>query len=121
MIKILPIDSIGVLLNHNSRYEDIDKWGKYIFNNFNPKSMNEFNVDKVLRLYRNQNKIDFEKNAINYLIKVNQDMENGGRHFFSFRTFENSLITLLIPLNFEMAIEFYNKTKDSQYISNSFI
>lgn len=121
LIEILPLDTIGNLLFHNERFDDIDKWGKHIFENFNPQDINDYDVFEAIKKYSEQNKDEFESYAIKYLTKANDTYENGGRHSPSFRTFEDALISLLLPINFEKSVEFYNKTKNSQHITNGFI
>ena len=123
LLQVLPLDSIGNLLIHNKRYQDINNWGKYLFENTNSDKymVNEFDVDEAISRYSKQNKEEFEQYAIEYLNKINDPELRYGRNFFSFRTFENQLIKLLIHLNFEKAIEFYNKIKDHTHILNDFI
>jgi hypothetical protein len=83
--------------------------------------MNDYDVFEAIEKYSQQNNDEFKKYAIEYLTKANDTYENGGRHFPSMRLFEDALITLLLPINFEKSIEFYNKTKNSRQITNSFI
>jgi hypothetical protein len=120
LIEILPLDTVGNMLVHNERYDDINLWGKYIFDNLTPQDMNDYDVFEAIKKYSEQNNDEFENYAINYLTKANDTYKNGGRHFPSLRVFEDALITLLLPINFEKSVEFYNKTKKSQHISNSF-
>lgn len=121
LIEILPADSIGNLLIHNKRYEDINKWGKYIFENIDTPFINELDVKEAIAKYCEQNNDDFKKYAIEYLTKINDSKNRYGKYFLSFRTFEDTLIKLLIPLEFEKAKYFYNKTKESSYILNGFV
>lgn len=120
LIGTLPLDTVGNLLFHNERYDDINQWGKYIFDNLTPQDMNDYDVFEAIKKYSEQNNDEFEYYAIKYLTKANDNYEKGGRHFPSLRVFEDALITLLLPINFEKSVEFYNKTKKSQHISNSY-
>ena len=121
LIGRLPIDSIGNLLIHNNRYDDINKWGRYVFENIDNPLMNDFQVEKAITKYSEQNNDEFTKYSIDYLNKINDSKNRYGKYFFSFRTFENNLIKLLIPFDFEKANYFYNKTKESSHILNGFV
>jgi hypothetical protein len=120
LLEILPLDSIGILLNHNKRFDELNQWGKHIFENCIPRDIGDYDVKEPMTIFANNNKEYFSDAANKYLTTINDIFENGGRHMPSFRTFENLLIDLLIPMDFKSSCKFYNKTSESRNIKNSF-
>jgi len=120
LLEILPLDSIGNLLIHNKRYEDINKWGDYLFKDFTRDLLNDYYVTEAIEEYSKRNQDKFFKYAIEYLKYINsQDIRS--TIFFSFRKFEDDLIKLLVSFDFDKAYEFYLKTQNSNHIINNFM
>ena len=120
LLDIIPLDSIANLLIHNKRYDDIDKWGDYLFKDFSRDLLNDYYVTEAIEKYAKRNETKFLKYAINYLTYIN-NQNIRSTIFFSFRKFEDDLIKLLASLDFDKAYEFYSKTKNSNHIINKFM
>jgi hypothetical protein len=120
LLDILPLDSIGNLLIHNKRYDDIDKWGDYLFKDFSRDLLNDYYVTEAIEKYAKRNETKFLEYAIKYLTYIN-NQNIRSTIFFSFRKFEDDLIKLLASLDFDRAYEFYSKTKNSNHIINKFM
>lgn len=120
LLDIIPLDSIGNLLIHNKRYDDIDKWGDYLFKDFSRDLLNDYYVTDAIEKYAKRNETKFLEYAINYLTYIN-NQNIRSTIFFSFRKFEDDLIKLLASLDFDKAYEFYSKTKNSNHIINKFM
>jgi len=121
LIEILPMDSVGILLHHNERFEELIQWAIYLFENLEPKNIVDYNVLEPMRYFAEHNQEEFKKYAVKHLTIVNGDFSDGGRHFFSSRRFEKILIDLLIPYDLYNAMKFYGMTNEDRNFDNSFI
>lgn len=120
LLEMLPLDSIGNLLIHNKRYEDIDKWGDYLFKDFSRDILNDYYVTEVIEEYSKRNETKFLEYAVEYLTYIN-NLNIRNTIFFSFRKFEDDLIKLLVSIDFDKARKFYSRTKNSNHIINKFM
>jgi len=106
LIELLPIDSVGKLLYKNNRFDDINIWGIALFEDNNATSiMNYLDTHEALEVFANNNPKIFLKYAVKFLKEIN------GNPFSIIGGIKDIIIELMLPLDLDQAIKFFNIRK----------